>query len=80
MTTDEFLKKYDDDDLTDEDLEVIHYEKDFDNTDKSYWEITENGEYYKIFKVVNSIEARYFIKTFGEYGKIFELNLKRLEG
>lgn len=43
------------------------------DTDKSYWEITENGEYYKIFKVVNSIEARYFIKTFGEYGKIFEL-------
>lgn len=56
MTTDEFLKKYDDDNLTNEDLEVIHFEKDFNDTDKSYWEITENGEYYKIFKVVNSIE------------------------
>mgnify|MGYP006956318241 FL=1 len=73
MTTDEFLKKFDTDDLTNEDLEVIHFEKDFDDTDKSYWEITENGEYYKIFKVVNSIEARYFIKTYGEYGKIYEL-------
>ena len=29
MTTDEFLKKFDTDDLTDEDLEVIHFEKDF---------------------------------------------------
>jgi hypothetical protein len=73
MTTDEFLKKYDDDNLTDEDLEAIHYEKDFVDTDKSYWEITENAKYYKIFKVVNNIEARYFIKTYGEYGKIFEL-------
>lgn len=73
FTTDEFLKKYDDDDLTDEDLEAIHYEKDFVDTDKSYWEITENAKYYKIFKVVNNIEARYFIKTYGEYGKIYEL-------
>ena len=64
MTTDEFLKKFDSDNLTNEDLEVIHFEKDFDDADKSYWEITENGEYYKIFKVVNSIEARYFIKIF----------------
>ena len=47
--------------------------KDFNDTDKSYWEITENEKYYKIFKVVNSIEARYFIKTYGEYGKIYEL-------
>lgn len=73
MTTDEFLKKFDTDDLTDEDLEVIHFEKDFNDTDKSYWEITENEKYYKIFKVVNNIEARYFIKTYGEYGKIYEL-------
>lgn len=73
FTTDEFLKKFDTDDLTNEDLEAIHYEKDFVDTDKSYWEIIESGEYYKIFKVVNSIEARYFIKTYGEYGKIYEL-------
>lgn len=51
MTTDEFLKKYDDDDLTDEDLEAIHYEIDFIDTDKSYWEITENGEYGKIYEL-----------------------------
>ena len=41
MTTDEFLKKFDTDDLTNEDLEIIHIEKDFNDTDKSYWEITE---------------------------------------
>ena len=77
ITTDEFLEKYDNNNLTDEDLEAIYFQKTFKNTNNSYWEETENGEYYIIFKIViNNFLERYFIKTYYEMGPIFELKYK----
>ena len=77
ITTDEFLEKFDNDTLEDEDLEAIYFQKTFEDTNNSYWEEVENGEYYIIFKIViNNFLERYFIKTYGEYGEIFELKYK----
>ena len=77
ITTDEFLEKYDNNNLTDEDLEAIYFQKTFKNTNNSYWEEAENGEYYIIFKIViNNFLERYFIKTYYEMGPIFELKYK----
>ena len=78
ITTDEFLEKYDNNNLTDEDLEAIYFQKTFKNTNNSYWEEVENGEYYIIFKIViNNFLERYFIKTYYETGPIFEVKYKR---
>ena len=77
ITTDEFLEKFDNDILEDEDLKAIYFQRTFEDTDNSYWEEVENGEYYIIFKIIiNNFLERYFIKTYGEYGKIFELKYK----
>ena len=77
ITTDEFLEKYDNNNLTDEDLEAIYFQKTFKNTNNSYSEEVENGEYYIIFKIViNNFLERYFIKTYYEMGPIFELKYK----
>ncbi|ALQ35359.1 hypothetical protein [Fusobacterium hwasookii] len=77
ITTDEFLEKYDNNNLTDEDLEAIYFQKTFKNTNNSYWEEAENGEYYIIFKIViNNFLERYFIKTYYEMGPIFEMKYK----
>ena len=77
ITTDEFLEKFDNNILEDEDLKSIYFKHSFEDTDNSYWEEVENGEYYIIFKIVlNNFLERYFIKTYGEYGEIFELKYK----
>ena len=52
ITTDEFLEKFDNDTLEDEDLRAIYFQRTFEDTENSYWEEVENGEYYIIFKIV----------------------------
>ncbi|EHO78143.1 MULTISPECIES: hypothetical protein [Fusobacterium] len=79
ITTDEFLEKFDNDTLEDEDLKAIYYYLEaFEDTDNSYWEEVERGKYYKIFKIVlNNFLERYFIKISSyETGPIFELKYK----
>lgn len=77
LTTDEFIEKYDNDTLEGADLKAIHFLFTFEDTDNSYWEVIERGEYYKIFKIViNDFLERYFIKTYYEIGPIFELKYK----
>lgn len=77
ITTDEFLEKFDNDILEDEDLKAIYFQRTFEDTDNSYWEEVENGEYYIIFKIViNNFLERYFIKTYYETGSIFEVKYK----
>ena len=76
ITTDIFLEKFDNDTLEDEDLKALHFLMTFEDTDNSYWEEIERGEYYKIFKIViNNFLERYFIKT-AYYGPIFEVKYK----
>ena len=78
ITTDEFLEKFDNNILEDEDLKSIYFKHSFEDTDNSYWEEVENGEYYIIFKIViNNFLERYFIKTYYEIGPIFEVKYKR---
>ena len=77
ITTDIFLEKFDNHTLENEDLTAIYFQKTFEDTNNSYWEEVENGGYYIIFKIViNNFLERYFIKTYGEYGEIFELKYK----
>ena len=77
ITTDEFLEKFDNDTLEDEDLRVIYFQKTFEDTDNSYWEEIEEGKYYCILKIViNNFLERYFIKTYYEIGPILELKYK----
>ena len=77
ITTDEFLEKFDNDTLEDEDLRVIYFQKTFEDTDNSYWEEIEEGKYYCILKIViNNFLERYFINTYYETGSIFELKYK----
>lgn len=76
LTTDEFLEKFDNDTLEDEDLKAIYFQTTFEDTDNSYWEEVEKGEYYRILKIViNDFLERYFIKT-AYYGPIFEVKYK----
>lgn len=78
ITTDEFLEKFNNNILEDEDLKSIYFKHSFEDTDNSYWEEVENGEYYIIFKIVlNNFLERYFIKTYYETGPIFEVKYKR---
>ena len=77
ITTDEFIEKYDNNTLEDEDLKAIYFQRTFEDTDNSYWEEVEKGEYYIIFKIVlNNFLERYFIKTYYETGPIFEVKYK----
>ena len=77
ITTDEFIEKYDNNALEDEDLRAIYFQNTFEDTDNSYWELVERGGYYKIFKIViNDFLERYFIKTYYETGPIFEVKYK----
>ena len=77
ITTDEFIEKYDNNTLEDEDLKAIYFQKTFEDTDNSYWKEIERGEYYEVFKIVikNFLE-RYFIKTYYETGPVFEVKYK----
>ena len=50
ITTDIFLEKFDNHTLENEDLKAIYFQKIFENTNNSYWEEVENGEYYIVFK------------------------------
>ena len=78
ITTDEFLEKFDNNILEDEDLKSIYFKHSFEDPDNSYWEEVKNGEYYIIFKIVlNNFLERYFIKTYYETGPIFEVKYKR---
>ena len=80
ITTDIFLEKFDNHTLENEDLKAIYFQKTFEDTNNSYWEEVENGEYYIIFKIVinnNNFLERYFIKTYYETGSIFEVKYKR---
>ena len=77
ITTDEFIEKYDNNTLEEEDLRAIYFQNSFEDTDNSYWELVERGGYYKIFKIViNDFLERYFIKTYYETGPIFEVKYK----
>ncbi|MEX6493379.1 hypothetical protein [Fusobacterium animalis] len=77
ITTDEFIEKYDNNTLEEEDLRAIYFQNTFEDTDNSYWELVERGGYYKIFKIViNDFLERYFIKTYYETGPIFEVKYK----
>ena len=77
ITTDEFLGKFDNDILEAEDLRAIYFQRTFEDTDNSYWEEVERRENYCILKIViNNFLERYFIKTYGEYGEIFELKYR----
>ena len=76
ITTDIFLEKFDNHTLENEDLEAIYFQKTFEDTNNSYWEEVENGEYYIIFKIVINNLERYFIKTYYETRPIFELKYK----
>ena len=77
ITTDEFIEKYDNNTLEEEDLRTIYFQNTFEDTDNSYWELVERGGYYKIFKIViNDFLERYFIKTYYETGPIFEVKYK----
>ena len=79
ITTDIFLEKFDKHTLKDEDLKSIYFSHSFENTDNSYWEEVENGEYYTIFKIViNNFLERYFIKIYYETGPIYELKYKSM--
>ena len=49
IKTDEFIEKYDNNTLEDEDLKAIYFQRTFEDTDNSYWEEVEKGEYYIIF-------------------------------
>ena len=51
ITTDEFLEKFDNNILEDEDLKSIYFKHSFEDTDNSYWEEVENGEYGEIFEL-----------------------------
>ena len=77
ITTDIFLEKFDNHTLENEDLKAIYFQKTFEDTNNSYWEEVENGEYYIIFKIVINNLERYFIKTYYETGPIFEVKYKR---
>ena len=37
ITTDEFIEKFDNDTLEDEDLKALHFLMTFEDTDNSYW-------------------------------------------
>ena len=77
ITTDEFIEKYDNNTLEEEDLRAIYFQNTFEDTDNSYWELVERGGYYKIFEIViNDFLERYFIKTYYETGPIFEVKYK----
>ena len=77
ITTDEFIEKFDNNALKDEDLKAIYFQMTFEDTNNSYWEEIEKGEYYKIFKIViNNFLERYFVKTYYEIGPIFEIKYK----
>ena len=77
ITTDEFIEKYDNNTLEEEDLRAIYFQNTFEDTDNSYWELVERGGDYKIFKIViNDFLERYFIKTYYETGPIFEVKYK----
>ncbi|WP_320950624.1 MULTISPECIES: hypothetical protein [Fusobacterium] len=77
ITTDEFIEKFDNNALEDEDLKAIYFQMTFEDTNNSYWEVVERGEYYKIFKIViNNFLERYFVKTYYEIGPIFEIKYK----
>ena len=77
ITKDEFIEKYDNNTLEEEDLRAIYFQNTFEDTDNSYWELVERGGYYKIFKIViNDFLERYFIKTYYETGPIFEVKYK----
>ena len=77
ITTDEFIEKYDNNTLEEEDLRAIYFQNTFEDTDNSYWELVERGGYYNIFKIViNVFLERYFIKTYYETGPIFEVKYK----
>ena len=77
IRTDEFIEKYDNNTLEEEDLRAIYFQNTFEDTDNSYWELVERGGYYKIFKIViNDFLERYFIKTYYETGPIFEVKYK----
>lgn len=77
ITTDEFIEKFDNNALEDEDLKAIYFQMTFKDTNNSYWEVVERGEYYKIFKIViNNFLERYFVKTYYEIGPIFEIKYK----
>ena len=52
ITTDIFLEKFDNHTLENEDLKAIYFQKTFEDTNNSYWEEVENGEYYIVFKIV----------------------------
>ena len=78
ITTDEFLEKFDNHTLEDEDLKSIYFQRTFEDTENSYWKEVENGENYIIFKIVlNNFLERYFIKTYYEIGPIFEVKYKK---
>ena len=78
ITTDEFLEKFDNDTLEDEDLEAIFFQRTFEDTDNSYWEEVKRGEHYCVLKIIiNNFLERYFIKTYYETGPIFEVKYKR---
>lgn len=77
ITTDEFIEKFDNNALKDEDLKAIYFQMTFEDTNNSYWEEIEKREYYKIFKIViNNFLERYFVKTYYEIGPIFEIKYK----
>ena len=66
ITTDEFLEKFDNDTLENEDLRAVHFQRTFEDTDNSYWKEIERGEYYEVFKIViNNFLERYFTFTEG---------------
>ena len=78
ITTNEFIEKYDNDTLEDEDLRAVHFQRTFEDTDNSYWKEIERGEYYGVFKIViNNFLERYFIKTYYETGPVFEVKYKK---
>ncbi len=58
ITTDEFLEKFDNDTLEDEDLRAIYFQRTFEDTENSYWEEVEKGEYYR---------RLYFTKAFKKW-------------
>ena len=42
ITTDEFIEKYDNNTLEEEDLRAIYFQNTFEDTDNSYWELVES--------------------------------------
>ena len=59
ITTDEFVEKFDKDMLEDEDLKAIYFQRTFEDTDNSYWEEVENGEYYIVLQFISF--CQYFL-------------------